>query len=73
MSNRRAHLERHLSHEELRDAIKKADDRRVVRRLCFVRNLYAGDTIEEAAWRAERPEESVVSDLNGGTKTPRMD
>lgn len=51
MRTRRAVVERHLSDEELRDAIKKADDRRVVRRLCFVSNLYAGDTIEEAAHR----------------------
>lgn len=51
MSTPRAHVEQHLTDEELRDAIKKADDRRVVRRLCFVRNLSAGDTIEEAAWR----------------------
>jgi transposase len=51
MSTPRAHVEKHLTEEELRDAIKKADDRRVVRRLCFVRNLSAGDTIEMAAWR----------------------
>lgn len=51
MSTRRAHVEWHLSDEELRDAIKKADDQRVVRRLCFVRNLSAEDTIEDAAWR----------------------
>lgn len=51
MSTPRAHVKQHLTEEELRDAIKKADDRRVVRRLCFVRNLSAGDTIEMAAWR----------------------
>jgi transposase len=81
MSNRRAHLERHLSDEELRDAIKKADDRRVVRRLCFVRNLYAGDTIEEAAWRVgatqgigsqwlerwnERAQDGLIPSFGGG-------
>ena len=51
MGTRRAVVERHLSEEELRAAIKQADDRKVVRRLCFVSNLYAGDTIEEAARR----------------------
>jgi len=51
MGTPRAHVEHHLTDEELRDAIKKADDTRVVRRLCFIRNLTRGDTIEEAAWR----------------------
>lgn len=51
MGARRAVVERHLSEEELRAAIKQADDEKVVRRLCFVSNLYAGDTIEEAARR----------------------
>jgi transposase len=51
MRARRAVVERHLTDDELKEAIKKADDRKVVRRLCFVSNLYAGDTIEEAARR----------------------
>lgn len=51
MRTRRAVVERHLTDEALRDAIKKADDRKIVRRLCIVSNLYAGDTIEEAACR----------------------
>jgi transposase len=43
--------ERHLSDDELKAAIKKTDDEKVVRRLCFVRNLYAGDSVAEAAAR----------------------
>ena len=51
MGTRRAAVERHLSDDELKTKIKKADDKKVVRRLCFVSNLYAGDTIKEAATR----------------------
>jgi len=51
MGTRRAVVERHLSDDELRTEIKKADDEKVVRRLCFVSNLYAGDAIKEAATR----------------------
>lgn len=51
MGARRAVVERHLSDEELRLEIKKADDPKVVRRLCFVSNLCAGDTIKEATTR----------------------
>jgi hypothetical protein len=42
---------RHLSEAELDQAISNAqtaDETRLVRRLCFVKNLYAGDTREEA-------------------------
>jgi transposase len=51
MGTRRVVVERHLSAEELRDAIKEADDCRVVRRLCFVSNLYEGDTLKQATRR----------------------
>lgn len=51
MGARRAVVERHLTGEELRVEIKKADDSNVVRRLCFVTNLYAGETVAEAARR----------------------
>jgi transposase len=51
MGTRRAVVERHLSDDELRTEIKQADDPNVVRRLCFVSNLYAGDTIKEATTR----------------------
>jgi len=51
MGTRRAVVEQHLSDAKLKTEIKKADDPKVVRRLCFLNNLYAGDTILEAATR----------------------
>jgi putative transposase len=52
--SRRFNVVEHLSEVELDDAIneaQKADEARLVRRLCFVKNLYAGDVLEEAASR----------------------
>lgn len=46
--------ERHLTEEELADAIddaQSAGNTRLVRRLCFIRNLYKGDSVTEAADR----------------------
>lgn len=51
---RRFNVAEHLSERELDAAIneaQKADEARLVRRLCFVKNLYAGDILEEAARR----------------------
>ncbi|MFA9416364.1 hypothetical protein [Natrinema sp. HArc-T2] len=45
---------RHLSEKELDQAIEaaqKADETRLVRRLCFIKNLYQGDTREQAGRR----------------------
>lgn len=47
-------IERHLTEEELSEAIdeaEQADEPRLVRRLCFIKNLYAGDSPAEAAAR----------------------
>lgn len=47
-------VKRHLSEEELDTAIdeaQKADETRLVRRLCLIKNLYAGDSVTEAANR----------------------
>jgi len=47
-------LVKHLSDSELDQAIaeaQKADETRLVRRLCYVKNLYAGDTRKEAGRR----------------------
>lgn len=47
-------IERHLTEEELDGAIdeaEQANEPRLVRRLCFIKNLYAGDAPEEAATR----------------------
>ena len=51
---RRFDVAEHLSEAELDIAIneaQKADEARLVRRLCFVKNLYAGDVLKEAARR----------------------
>ena len=47
-------VKKHLSVAELDAAIdeaQKADETRLVRRLCLIKNLYAGDSITEAATR----------------------
>jgi transposase len=48
---RRFEVVEHLSNEELNDAIdttQQADKTRLVRRLCFVKRLYGGDTQQQA-------------------------
>lgn len=52
--SRRFDVIEYLSEAELDTAIneaQKANEARLVRRLCFVKNLYAGDVLEEAARR----------------------
>lgn len=47
-------VKKHLTEKELDAAIddaQKADETRLVRRLCLIKNLYAGDSITEAATR----------------------
>jgi len=54
MGSRRFDVTKHLSEGELDRAVneaQKADEARLVRRLCFVKNLYAGGVLEEAARR----------------------
>lgn len=54
MTSRRKSVERHLDPGELRAAIDEAQrdgDARLVRRLCFVADLYEGDTLREAGRR----------------------
>lgn len=48
---RRKEIERHLSEEELDAKLRETDDPEMVRRLGFVKNLYQGDTLGEAADR----------------------
>jgi transposase len=48
---RRIEIVRHLTEEELDRLLSEADDDKIVRRLTFVKNLYEGDTLEEAANR----------------------
>ncbi|WP_435079608.1 IS630 family transposase [Halococcus sp. AFM35] len=49
--DRRIEIVRHLSEEDLDQLLSEADDDKIVRRLTFVKNLYEGDTLEEAANR----------------------
>ena len=81
---RRLEIVEHLTEEELERAIneaQKADETRLVRRLSFVKNLYAGDTLKEAgrhvgvsqpttsrwarAWN-ERGVEGLIPSFGGG-------
>ena len=53
-SSRRGQLVKHLSEDELEQAItdaQNADETRLVRRLCYIANLYQGDTRKEAGKR----------------------
>jgi putative transposase len=53
-TGRQSEIVRHLSETELDTAIddaQKADETRLVRRLCFIKNVYLGDTNEMAARR----------------------
>lgn len=55
MSSRRKEIKRHLTPEELDEAINNAQsagEAYLVRRLMCIKNLYAGDTLVEAADRA---------------------
>jgi transposase len=46
---RRKEIKRHLSEEKLDELLRDAEDKHRIRRLGFVKNLYQGDTIAEAA------------------------
>ena len=48
---RRKEIERHLTEAELDQLLGDTNDEKMIRRLIFVKNLYRGDTIEEAAAR----------------------
>ena len=64
MGDRQKDIERHLSPAEIDETIneaQQADEARLVRRLTCIKNLYAGDTLAEAAWRAG-VDESTVSE-----------
>jgi transposase len=53
---RQKEIVRHLSEDDLDRLLSEADDPKIVRRLAFVKNLYAGDTLEEAARRVGKSE-----------------
>lgn len=54
MGTRRTEIERHLPEEEIDELLRATKDDRRLRRIGFVKNLYRGDTIPEAADREGR-------------------
>ena len=86
-NGRRKAIERHLTDQELIERLRTESDPEMVRRLGFVKNLYEGDTIAEAATRegksqptgvrwAERWNEGGVEGLapnHGGGRPPKLD
>lgn len=58
--SRRVKIHRHLSEDELDEQIRSANDPEMVQRLCFVKNLYHGDTLGEAADRVGRSQPTGV-------------
>jgi transposase len=50
-TGRRKEIERHLTNDKLDEKLRTSDDPEMVRRLGFVKNLYRGDTLAEAAAR----------------------
>lgn len=50
-NGRQKDIERHLSEEELDTKLRETDDPEMGRRLGFIKNLYKGDTLGEAADR----------------------
>lgn len=85
--NRRKEITRHLTEDELDRLLAEADDPTIIRRLIFVKNLYAGDTLEDAANRvgksaatgsrwAHRWNEGGLERLTpdfGGGRPPKLD
>ena len=50
-TGRRKEIQRHLSEDDLDARLRDANDPAMVRRLGFIKNLYRGDTLREAAAR----------------------
>lgn len=59
-NGRRKEIIRHLNEEELSKKLREADDSEIVRRLSFVKNLYKGDTLAEAADRIGKSQPTGV-------------
>lgn len=85
--SRRKEIKRHLSEEEIDELLREAEDDHRLRRLGFLKNLYQGDSIPEAADRegrsaatgdrwAEAWNEGGVEELMpsfGGGRPPKLD
>lgn len=52
--SRRKEIERHLSEDEIDELLREAEDEHRLRRLGFLKNLYRGDSVPEAADREGR-------------------
>jgi len=85
--DRRKEIERHLTEKELDVLLSEAADEHVLRRIIFVKSLYKGDTLEEAADRVGRSDatasrwanqwnrggmEELAPDFGGG-RPPKLD
>lgn len=85
--HRRKEIRRQLPEEELDKQLAEADNEEIVRRLSFIKNLYRGETIKEAANRVGRSEatgDRWADDWNeggvealapsfGGGRPPKLD
>lgn len=59
-------IERHIPEDELDRMIDETKDGHLLRRLIFVKSLYQGDTLEEAADRVGRSDTKEVAGLTNG-------
>ena len=59
--DRRKEIVPHLSEDYLDRLLTETDDEKVSMRLIFVKNLYNGDTLEEAAGRVGNPRLPAVT------------
>lgn len=57
---RRKQIERHLTEAELDDKLEETTEPKLLQRLYFLKNLYAGDTLEEAARRVGKSQPTGV-------------
>ncbi|EMA55861.1 helix-turn-helix domain-containing protein, partial [Halococcus salifodinae] len=85
--SRRKEIEQHLPEEKIDEMLREAEDDDRFRRIGFVKNLYQGDTVAEAADRAGRSPATGgrwVKDWNeggfaqlmpsyGGGRPPKLD
>jgi len=84
---RRKEIERHLTEAELDEKLDETTDPKLIQRLVFLKNLYAGDTLEEAARRVGKSQPTGVRWANrwnengldglapdwGGGRPPKLD
>lgn len=86
-NDRRKEIKNHLTEEEIDELLKDADDEHELRRIGFIKNLYQGDKIPEAADREGRSastgdrwadawNEGGIAELMpnfGGGRPPKLD